>query len=246
MEDLLYQIFSDIPRQGPGSRFSTLQAARLITDVPEEPVILDLGCGTGAQTLVVASHFGGKVYAVDNFKPYLQILELNAIKFGLNETIVCRPGDMFNLDFPENYFDIIWAEGSVYILGFANGLKSLKPHLKTGGYVAATEISWLREDIPDDLAAFWEIEYPDMKTLTSNLKTVAASGYQLVDYFALPPTAWWDEFYTPLEKRLVKLRQQFDDDDEALELIELTQLEIDLYRKYPDYYSYIFYILRKN
>jgi hypothetical protein len=30
---------------------------------------------------------------------------------------------MFHLNFPDASFDVIWAEGSIYIIGFENGLK---------------------------------------------------------------------------------------------------------------------------
>ena len=68
----------------------------------------------------------------------------------------------------------------------------------------------------------------------------------MIDYFILSPVAWWDNFYIPLEKRLSMLRKKYLENDQALELIEFVQLEIDLYRKYPEYYGYVFYIMQKS
>ena len=46
MEDFFYEIFSDLPRQGPGDNNSTQKAYSLLTGIPEKPQILDIACGT--------------------------------------------------------------------------------------------------------------------------------------------------------------------------------------------------------
>ena len=246
MDELFYQIYGSVPRQGPGSRFSTEKAIRAIPDLPADPMILDVGCGAGAQTLVLAGQLGGTIIAVDNHKPYLRVLERNAEIQGFEEVIVPTYADMFDLDFPDKHFDLVWAEGSIYIMGFGEGLKTLKKFLKNDGYLAVSEVAWLKDSVPAELREFWEREYPEMTDVEANLVYAERAGFDLVDYFVLPPTTWWDDFYTPLEKQLKKFRKQYSEDEDALELIELSQFEIDLYRKYPDYYSYVFYILKKR
>jgi len=41
------------------------------------------------------------------------------------------------------------------------------------------------------------------------------------------------------------LRDKYRDDVEAIQLLDESQLEIDLYRKYSDWYGYVFYIMQK-
>ena len=41
----------------------------------DDPRILDIGCGNGAQTLCLAATLGGRITAVDNHQPYLDELE---------------------------------------------------------------------------------------------------------------------------------------------------------------------------
>jgi len=48
-----------------------------------------------------------------------------------------------------------------------------------------------------------------------------------------------------IEKKLQDLRQHYQNDAEALEVIDMEQSEIDLYRKYSKYYGYLFYIMQK-
>jgi SAM-dependent methyltransferase len=245
MEDVFFDIFKDLPRQGPGNNLSTKRAIDLIKDLPAHPTILDIGSGTGTQTFQLAHHIGGSIYALDKHAPYLDQLMKKADRLGYSDCIQVVHGDMAELEFEQAFFDLIWAEGSIYIMGFEEGLNYLMKFLKPLGYLAVTEISWLEDNQPEDLMAFWEQEYNGMNSIQDNLQVIAKSGYRLIDYFILAPVAWWDGYYSPLENRLAALRKKYLENDQALELIEFVQLEIDLYRKYPEYYGYVFYIMQK-
>lgn len=246
MEELFYEIFSDLPRQGPGNKRSTIRAAKLIKDIPKEPKILDIGCGTGKQTMELANYFGGEIIALDNHAPYLDILNQNSKRLGYGDIITTINCDMGNMPFTNNSFDLIWAEGSIYIAGFKEGLNEWKRLLKKNAYLAITEISWLKDNQPEEVNEFFINEYPAMCSIDQNLEMIASEGYTLVDYFILAPIAWWDDFYIPLENRLKSLRQKYFESESELELIEFVQLEIDLYRKYPDVYGYVFYIMQNS
>ncbi|WP_238987120.1 hypothetical protein [Lyngbya aestuarii] len=97
---------------------------------------------------------------------------------------------------------------------------------------------------PEELKQFWAEEYPQMQEIESNLTLINQAGYRLVDYFVLPESAWWVNYYTPLEQKLITLSQKYKDDVEKLAVIELHQREIDLYRQYSTYYGYVFYLLQ--
>ncbi|MBN2528122.1 MAG: class I SAM-dependent methyltransferase [Deltaproteobacteria bacterium] len=60
--------------QRQGSRGSTLKGFAAI-DCPDEiKRILDIGCGTGAATLVLKDACNATIVAVDNHQPFLDIL----------------------------------------------------------------------------------------------------------------------------------------------------------------------------
>ncbi len=61
----------------------------------------------------------------------------------------------------------------------------------------------------------------------------------------LPPEAWWDEFYGPIEPRLVDMRKRYPDVPEAQEAIAEAEFEIDVFRKYHQYYGYVFLVMQK-
>ncbi len=246
MEELFYEIFSDLPRQGPGSKDSTIKAANLIKQLPNDPEILDVGCGTGTQTIDLFNHIGGKITAVDNHQPFLDMLSEKAENLGLKENIKCLNADMRKPGFIDKQFDLIWAEGSIFIIGFEKGVASFKQYLKPNGYVAITEACWLKPDPPDELKEFWKAEYPAITTIQNNLAIIDSLDYNLVDHFALPHTVWLDDFYNPLEQRLIMLRNKYLENSHAVELIDHIQHEIDIYHKYYKYYGYVFYIIQKS
>jgi len=85
-----------------------------------------------------------------------------------------------------------------------------------------------------------------INAIKNNIEIIRNCGYKLVDYFVLPESGWWDEYYLPLEKRIAILRKKYKDDVKAQEVLEEEQQEIDLYRKYSKYYGYVFYIMQKR
>ena len=65
MIELLVALHEGLDRLGPGDSPSTLRALRLCTELAPKPNILDIGCGTGAQTLTLAKNTDGMVTATD-------------------------------------------------------------------------------------------------------------------------------------------------------------------------------------
>jgi hypothetical protein len=160
---------------------------------------------------------------------------------GLTQRVTALHGDMGNLQFEPQTFDVIWSEGAVYNIGFKTGLEMWKPLLKRAGYAAVTEVAWLRSDAPDNLKAFWNAEYPQMQDIESNLEDLRAAGYQPLGHFTLPESAWWD-YYRAIENRVLLMKKKYKNNSCAMEVLDTEMREINLYRKYSDYYGYVFFI----
>jgi ubiquinone/menaquinone biosynthesis C-methylase UbiE len=244
MMKIFFEIHSDLPREGPGDTACTEQAFSMLRDLPAEPRILDVGCGPGMQTLDLARLSGGTITAVDFHAHYLEEVGKRAADQGFSDRIEAVHGDMNDLKLEEEFFDLIWSEGAIYIMGFENGLSKWGRFLKPGGYLAVTEATWLKKDVTGELKAFWDEGYPAMMDVEGNLSAIREAGYADVGHFTLPDTAWWTHYYDPIEAKLPALEAKYLGDAEASSLLEAERFEIELFRKYADCYGYVFYVMQ--
>ncbi len=239
--EIFWRIHSNLPREAPGSEASTLRSFSLLPNLPDQPRILDIGCGPGAQTITLARAIQGEIIAVDTHQPFLDDLADRAAQVGVAERIHPLKASMFELKFDQP-FDLIWSEGAIYIIGFERGLREWRDLLKPGGYIAVSELSWLKPDPPETVRLFWETGYPGMATVNDNLAHLASAGYQELGYFTLPESDWWDNYYDPMAARISGLRDQYRVNLEAQGLLDQEQAEIDLYHQFSAWYGYVFYV----
>ncbi len=241
--DIFLEIHKDIPKESPGGDEYTRQAFQMLPRL-SQPTILDIGCGPGAQTLELARLTDGNIVAIDTHQPYLESLQSAAASGFLNR-ITCLNRSMFDLSFPDATFDLLWAEGSIYIIGFEQGLKQWRPLIKSGGYFGVSELVWLQDKAPKIIQDYWQENYPGIRTLEQVLNLIPGCGYDLVGHFTLPEQAWWN-YYLPLAARINRLCALYGNDSEALTILENEQREIEMYREYHDCYGYEFFVLQKR
>jgi hypothetical protein len=117
--------------------------------------------------------------------------------------------------------------------------------LKDNGYLVVSELAWLQENPPEEVKQFFVEGYPAINTIEGNLEIIKKAGYKLVNYFVLPKEGWWTHYYNSIEPKFLSLKQKYKDDKEAMPVIAFQELEIEMYRKYSDYYGYVFYIMQK-
>ena len=132
---LFFELFSGLPRQGPGDADSTLRALALVPGVGPRTRVLDVGCGTGLHTRVLAQGSPARIVAVDNHPPFVEELNRHAQALGLADRLEARVGDMRQLDFAPGSFDLVWSEGAIYVMGFEAGLRGWRPLLAPGGHL---------------------------------------------------------------------------------------------------------------
>ncbi len=254
--EFFYEIFDpSLPRHGPGDDKWTQKALEVLLPPGEKRrgtgegrtlKVLDLGCGTGPQTIVLARALGSPILAVDNHEPYLAELRRRAQATGVLDVLETRLADMRQLRLPPGSFDIVWSEGALYVLEFTKGLEVCRDLLAPGGLMAVTELCWLRPDPPQACRTYFEREYPAIMDIPANLAAIEKSGLEIVGHFTLPESSWLDNYYAPLEARLRLLRREYATDPGKLEMIEGVQAEIDLYRRYSSWYGYEFFMMRRQ
>lgn len=242
--DIFFEIHQGLPREGPGSDECTRKAYVCLKELPGEPYILDIGCGPGAQTVELAKRTTGKILALDNHAPFLEQLNCRAQREGVDDKIKTLEESMFNMSFEERSFDVIWSEGAIFIIGFEKGLREWKKFVKQDGYMVVSELSWIKSDPPGPLRDYWQKTWPQIKTIEGNIDIIERLGYQFVEYFIVPESGWWDEYYNPIEEKMGDLRSRYKNDPEATATLDEMQLEIEMYRGYSEYYGNVFYIMR--
>lgn len=244
---LLIDLHKNHQRQWPWSDEETIQALNMLQlDQNKKIKIADMGCWTGVSTLVLAEHTNSEIVAVDLFDEFLTKLVEDATKAGLAEKITPLACSMDALPFQDEEFDLIWAEWAIYNIWFKNGIKTWKPFIKPGGYLAVSEITWTTQQRPQEIEEHWNAEYPEIATAWEKIKILEEQWFSLVGYFNLQEKSWIDNYYTPLEETFEQFLKEHNHSPEAQEIVKLEQQEITLYKKYKEYLSYGFYVARKK
>jgi cyclopropane fatty-acyl-phospholipid synthase-like methyltransferase len=235
-------LFGGMEKLGPGDNVHTLNVLRLL---PKQQfhVIVDAGCGTGRQTMVLARELGALVRAVDSYEPFLNDLSQRAKAAGIEHRIQTHCMDMKDIPGVFPHIDLLWSEGAAYNIGFSDALTSWASVINTGGFVVVSELSWLREQVPNAVRDFFVSGYPGMQSVQKNLRIVENAGYRVLTTYTLPKEAWVEGYYDVLEPRAKALIDHSDSSvrDFAVETVK----EIEIFQSSEDSYGYVFYVLQR-
>jgi ubiquinone/menaquinone biosynthesis C-methylase UbiE len=202
----------------------TREAYRLLPKLTK-PRILDIGCGSGVPTLELARLSKGEVVGLDIDQSLLDELNGKIDVEGLSNAVTTRNCSMFELDFPDESFDIIWTEGSMSIIGFERGLKEWRSLLKPGGFL---------------------VVHAETREMSNKLEKVPGFGYKLRNLLSLPENVHWTEYYKPLEVRIKELQAKHQKNPRALQILRKHQYEIAMVKRNPRKFDSAFYIIQKS
>jgi len=219
-------VYTEIDRDSSRERLLkyTRKAFKLLPKL-DKPRILDAGCGSGFPTIELAKLSNGKVVGVDIDQSLLSELQRKIERENLSDRVETRKCSMFELDFPDETFNIVWFEGATRMIGFEKALKEWRRLLKPNGFL---------------------VVHDEFKTMAVQLEGIPSFGYELVNHFLLPEDAWWIEYYRPLENRIKGLREKYKNNLEVLRTLKEVQDEIDMVKGKPKEYRSAFYIMQKT
>lgn len=235
-----FSVYERMERPGPGSQDATLRAFRLIPRETDINRILDIGCGKGSASLTLADVCDARITAADNHAPFLQSLKQNIEKLGLSDRITPVSASMLELPYVDRSFDLLWAEGTAYIMGVENALREWKRLLPVGGYLFFSDAVLTTDQPSPECVEFWKTGYPDMTTSENRQKLAEQLGYRVVDFFLLPREDWI-AFYADMQQQLEVISRQSGPSKAFSDM----QKEIRIGQLYGEEFSYICLMLQK-
>jgi ubiquinone/menaquinone biosynthesis C-methylase UbiE len=248
MDDtLLIDLHKQGHRQGPGGDAETELALNLaMIDRNAALKIADIGCGTGASTLLLAQLLRkSQITAVDFLQKFLDVLNKKAESTGVADRISTLARSMDDLPFADEELDVIWSEGAIYNIGFEKGVKDWRRFLKTNGLLIASEITWLTESRSAEIQTHWDGEYPEIDVASGKIRVLEKHGYSPIGYFVLPEHCWLANYYRPMQSRFDDFLSRNGNSEEARAIVAAERYEIDLYERNKTHVGYGVYIAKK-
>ena len=62
----------------------------------------------------------------------------------------------------------------------------------------------------------------------------------------LPESAWWDDYYAPMQERLAALAPRYAGDGVGEAVLNACRDEIETYREFARFYGYAFLVMTVN
>jgi SAM-dependent methyltransferase len=205
---------------GGGGLYLAARMARHM-GLQEGQVVLDLGCGQGASSLFLASHYGVTVVAVDLWTPAAGLAKKAAARGQRRRVLPLCLDITERLPFAESYFDAIFCMNSLSFYGGSGGfLRHLLVHLKPGGAFGVGGETLSEEFTPEQLAHPPEVYHYCLPGTDTDVWEN--------DFLKLHSPPWWEQLFTESGLLRVLACQELDDAEVLYEDLVLHQLAHDL------------------
>jgi ubiquinone/menaquinone biosynthesis C-methylase UbiE len=125
----------------PGGLEATRRLAKLSV-IRNGSKIIDLGCGKGSSSILLAGKYGCHVVGVDIDESLLSAARKSAEKNNLKEMTEFRYADIENLPFGDDVFDGAVSQAVLIFTDKDRTLREAARVVKQGGFVGAIELAW--------------------------------------------------------------------------------------------------------
>ncbi len=241
--EVFWALHSGLPREGVGSDATTRTLLDLAAPLTPSPRALDVGCGPGRASLVLAGA-GARVTAVDLHEPFLHRTRAAAAGAGLR--VAVERASMTALPHPDDTFDLLWCEGAAYLMGVDRALRAWRRLLRPDGALVLTDAVWTTADPSGEARAFWA-QYPDMRDEAALVTGARAAGYDVLATHLLPDADWTDEYHRPLAAAVEAVVGALPDPDPATaEVLAEARREIDVRQAHRTEFGYLALVLRRR
>lgn len=105
--------------------------------------MLDIGCGSGEIDILLARNTNFEIIGFDIAEKATEVARANIKKAGLENRIKIEEGDIYNLNYPDNSFDLVVSFGYVSAATYPGVQKDIARVLKPGGILICDFINCL-------------------------------------------------------------------------------------------------------
>ena len=240
----IYEVFGPLSQGAPGNDASTLRALDAVPGRNAVRRVLDLGVGHGRTTFALAQALpDARITAVEIHAPFVERISQCASETAVADRVHALCGDMAKINVAAESIDLVWAEGSIYVVGMERALATWRPWLRPGGCVAFSDFVQWTGNLSKEARAFWAVEYPDMAPEVAVWSRAEAAGYRVVSSFRMPKEAH-DAYYVPLEARVAELAGCADTG--VRRVLGDIRKEIDVVRRFSEEAGYTFFVLQRG
>ena len=191
----------------------------------DKPRILDIGCGSGVPTMELARLGQGEVIGIDIDQPALDKLNRKIGEAGFTSRVQAVNCSILDMVFPDESFDIIWSEGSIFVIGFERAIREWKRLLKPNGFI---------------------VVHDEKGNVEEKLEQISKCGYKLLDYFILSEDVWRTEYFAPLQELVTKSQENYTDDPHTTEELSQAQRELEMFKNNPERNNSVYFVIQKN
>jgi SAM-dependent methyltransferase len=195
--------------------------------LPARPRVLDLCCGHGSASRLLATEFEAVCTGVDLSESLLRIARERALDAGLQDRLEFLCADARHLEFPNGSFDLVLGlGGTLSYIGRPEGLERIRQLLKPGGSLLLSDLVYLespapeavvrvlRESLPGDPVRGLQLE-PAVRGVfeegiyrfeneRSYRELLLSMGYE-VRFAFLVPESGWDAYYGAIAEGIESL-----------------------------------------
>lgn len=140
--------YLEVPFFNVGGVPSTNQLAELLR-IGENTRILEVGCGTGGNACYLANKYGCRVTGIDIAEHMVKQAQNRAEELGLSDRVAFKVGDAYDLDFPDNSFDIVFTIFTSQFLDPSVAFKEFSRVLDRDGRLGINEM-YKEDEIPPE------------------------------------------------------------------------------------------------
>jgi ubiquinone/menaquinone biosynthesis C-methylase UbiE len=167
----------------------------------------------------------GEVIGIDIDQPALDKLTKKIREAGLTGRVQAVNCSMSDMAFPDESFDVMWSEGSIFAVGFNRGVQEWKRFLKPNGFM---------------------VIHDEKGNVEEKLEEISECGYKLLGYFILSADTWWTEYFAPLEKLIAESQTSCSDDPHTLAELNQARRELEMFKNDPESNSSVYFVMQKN